>query len=354
MQKIKLQINEKQKDYTIFIGPKIIKNISSLINCAKYSSALIIADKNIPQALLATIQDNIPISTHIFSIDAGEKKKDIGNVQKVWTALFKLKCDRKSLVINVGGGTTGDLGGFAAATFMRGLDYIQIPTTLLSQVDSSVGGKVGVNFESIKNLIGSFQQPIAVIIDTDPLKTLPKREYISGFAEIIKHGVIADKKYFQLVTAKLPGEFSQEELVEIIKRSCQIKADIVFSDEKEVGVRKLLNFGHTIGHAIESLSQETKNPLLHGEAISIGMVVEAQISNLIGLLSDEDYHILEQALIRAGLPTKLPNMETQQILAKIKSDKKNEEGKINWTLLKNIGKAVYNQQVDERIIKKIL
>ncbi|MBI2597267.1 3-dehydroquinate synthase [Candidatus Daviesbacteria bacterium] len=354
MQKIKLQINEKKKSYTIFIGTKIIKNIQSVINCAKYSNALIIADTNVPKKILKNLTTALPIKSSAISISGGDRHKSIESVQKIWKFFLESYCDRKSLTINIGGGTIGDIGGFTASTFMRGIDFLQIPTTLLAQVDASVGGKVGINFLSVKNLIGTLQQPIAVVIDIDTLSTLPQREFISAFAEIIKHGVVTNKKYFQFVTSKKPRDFSNDELVKIIKISCQIKADIVALDEKEEGPRKLLNFGHTIGHAVESLSLTTSNPLLHGEAVSIGMIIEGQISKRVGLLSDDDYDVLEQALIRAGLPTKSPNMQTRQILEKIKSDKKNEKGKINWTLLKSIGEAVYNQQVDEGVIRKIL
>ena len=288
-----------------------------------------------------------------MALPSGDNQKNIENAQKIWAALLDFGCDRKSLVINIGGGAIGDLGGFAASTYMRGIDFLQIPTTLLAQVDASVGGKVGINFAAVKNLISSFQQPIAVIVDSDILSTLPQREFISGFAEIIKHGLIADKKYFQSVTSKKPQEFSQDELIDIISRSIQIKADIVSQDEKEKNTRKLLNFGHTIGHAIEAISQEMEKPLLHGEAISIGMIAEGKISKILGLLSDKEYTILEQSLIKAGLPTTLSS-PVNNVLEKIKSDKKNVKGETKFTLLENIGKAVINKSVDESTIRKAL
>src|SRR3989344_3144066 len=337
MQKINLKINEKQKNYTIFIGTKIIKNLASLIDCANYSNALIVADTNIPKVLLEQLQLALLIKSFKVSFPGGDNQKNIENVQKIWQALVNFGCDRKSLVINIGGGMIGDLGGFAAATHMRGIDFLQIPTTLLSQVDASVGGKLGINFLQIKNLIGSFQQPIAVIIDVDTLASLPKREFISGFAEIIKHGAIVDKNYFQDVTSKKPQDYSQEELIEIIRKSCEIKASIVSGDEKENNSRKLLNFGHTIGHAIESLSLETPSPLLHGEAVSIGMFVEARISQILGLISTPDLELIKQVLINANLPISPSRYKTNKILDKIKSDKKNVSGKINFTLLKSIG-----------------
>lgn len=355
MKKIKVHIkNDRRQDYPIFIGVGLLEKINSLIDINKYSKAVVVTDRNIPSSILRSLQSALPIANFVVVLDSGEKNKDLENVKEVLITLKNLGCDRKSLVINLGGGVIGDVGGFAASIFMRGIDFLQIPTTLLSQVDASVGGKVGINFLGIKNLIGTFQQPVAVIINVNILSTLPQKEFISGFAEIIKHGLIADKKYFQLVTAKKPQDFSQQELIEIIERSCQIKKDVVAQDEKEGGIRRLLNFGHTIGHAIESLSQETSQPLLHGEAISLGIIAEGRISQLMGLLSDKEYKILEQAFIQAGLPTETSDINVDKVLEQIKSDKKNEKGRTNWTLLQGIGKAVYDQKVGDAIVRKVL
>lgn len=337
----------------IFIGAGLLKSISSLVNFTKYTKAVIATDR-ILSSLVQKLQGVLPIETSVVIIDHGEQHKDLRSVQKIWKTLKDFGCDRKSLVINLGGGVIGDVGGFAASTFMRGIDFLQIPTTLLAQVDASIGGKVGINFLGIKNLIGTFQQPVAVIIDVNTLSTLPQREFISGFAEIIKHGLIADKKYFQFVISKKPQEFSQAELVEIIEKSCQIKVSIVSKDEKEDGIRKLLNFGHTIGHALEALSQETGKSLLHGEAVSIGMVAEGQISRLLGLLTEAEFKILQQSIIHAGLPAAVPDIPADELLKKIKSDKKNEKRETNWTLLKGIGKAIIDQKVGEEIVKKVL
>lgn len=345
--------NVTVKDSNIFIGSGLLKDISSLVDFTRFTKVLIVADSNVPKSLVSKLESVIPVENRIVSINSGEQHKNLVTVQKIWEALVNFECDRKSLVINIGGGVIGDIGGFAAATFMRGIDFLQIPTTLLAQVDASIGGKVGVNSQGIKNLVGSFQQPIAVIIDVDTLVSLPGREFISGFAEIIKHGVVADKEYFQFVLSKKPQEFSQTELIEIIERSCRIKADIVAKDEKEGGSRKLLNFGHTIGHAVEAISQESNKPLLHGEAISIGMIAEGKLSRLLGLLSDDEYNILEQSLIKAGLPTSL-GLPIDEVLKKIKSDKKNIKGETKFTLLEGIGKGVINQTIDESIIRKVL
>lgn len=354
MKKIEVHIkNIRYQDYPIFIGMGLLEKINSLVDVSKHSKAVIVTDRNIPSALVQNLQSALPIENSVVVLDSGEQNKDLDDVKEILQTLKNFGCDRKSLVINLGGGVIGDIGGFAASIFMRGIDFLQIPTTLLAQVDASVGGKVGINFLGIKNLIGTFQQPIAVVIDINTLLTLPQRELVSGFAEIIKHGLIVDKKYFELVTVKKPQDFSQQELIEIIEKSCQIKTDIVSQDEKESDIRKLLNFGHTVGHTVEAISQESSKPLLHGEAISIGMAIEGQISQLLGLLSDEEYKILEQALINAGLPTS-SEVPADKVLEKIKSDKKNIKGETKFTLLEGIGKAVINKTVDEATIRKAL
>lgn len=352
MGKIEVHIKDnRQQDYPIFIGVNLLEKINSLLDVRKYSKAVVVTDGNITSSLVQNLQSALPIANSVVVLDSGEQNKDLDSVKKILKTLKDFGCDRNSLVINLGGGVIGDIGGFAASIFMRGIDFLQIPTTLLAQVDASVGGKVGINFLGIKNLIGTFQQPVAVIIDVDILSSLPQREFISGFAEIIKHGLIADEKYFQIVTAKNPQDFSKQELIDIIERSCQIKIDIVASDEKENDLRKLLNFGHTIGHAVEAVSQESSKPLLHGEAISIGMVVEGRISKLLGLLTEEEYKTLEQALIRAGLPI-IMEASVDKVLEKIKSDKKNIKGETKFTLLDGIGKAVINKTIDEVTLRK--
>ncbi|MBU0999789.1 3-dehydroquinate synthase [Patescibacteria group bacterium] len=354
MKKIKIHIkNSVHRDYPVYIGIDLLEKINSLIDLSKYSKAIIVTDRNIPLKLVQDLQIALPIANSVVVLGSGEQNKDLDNVKKILKTLKNFGCDRKSLVINLGGGVIGDIGGFAASIFMRGIDFLQIPTTLLAQVDAGVGGKVGINLLGIKNLIGTFAQPIAVIINVNTLSTLPRRELISGFAEIIKHGLIADKKYFKQVTSKKPQEFSQKELIEIITGSCRIKASIVSQDEKENNLRKILNFGHTIGHAIEAISQENNKPLLHGEAISIGMVAEAKISKLLGLLSDEDCAVVKQSLNKTGLPTTF-TAPVNNVMEKIKSDKKNVKGEFGFTLLEGIGKAVINKTADKSVIRKVL
>ncbi len=335
--------------YDVLVGTKILDQLVKMVVAKEYSKIFVITTSVIGDLHFGKIKEVIPNVEKIL-IDISESEKNIETVEKIWEKLFSAECDRKSLIMILGGGVLGDVAGFAAATFMRGIPFIQIPTTLLSQVDSSVGGKNGINFKEVKNLIGTFDQPIAVLCDVNFLFTLPNREFIAGFGEIIKHGLIADKKYFEFVTSKKPGEFTQPELVNIVLGSIKIKSHIVNQDEKEKDQRKLLNFGHTIGHAVEALSLKTKYPLLHGEAISIGMVIETKISQLVGLLSKNEVSVIKNSLINAGLPTNYQNIKVNQILEKIKADKKIENGKINWTLLKTIGKAVIHQNVDDKIV----
>jgi 3-dehydroquinate synthase len=354
MKQLQLIINNQSKHYSIVIGQNIFGNIKEVIDLQKYSKVLCLTDENIAPHFLDKLLDNLPNNKSSIILPPGENTKNIETVQKIWTEMKDNKLDRKSLVINLGGGVIGDMGGFAAATYMRGIDFLQIPTTLLSQIDSSVGGKTGIDFAGIKNLVGTFNQPIAVLIDIQTLQTLPERELISGFAEMIKHGLIVDAGYFERVTSKKPDEFSQEELIDLIARSCEIKKEIVETDETEKGQRKLLNFGHTIGHAIESLSLETDTPLLHGEAVSIGMLAEAKISQLQNLISEEDVQKIQHTLTSAGLPISVSDLQTQKVLEKMQSDKKNEQGKINFTLLSGIGNATINQNVpDESIAQAI-
>lgn len=353
MKKITITIKGSGKDtYPIFIGEHILEKLENIVNFSKYSKVVLITDKQLEKLILKQMPQFLPEHTETIVLPFGERAKTIETVEEIWKELSRLECDRKTLIVNFGGGVITDMGGFAASTYMRGLDFINIPTTLLSQVDASVGGKTGVNFNEIKNLIGTFNQPTAVIIDVATLTTLPEKDFITGFGEIIKHAVIADKKYFLFVTSKKPQEFSHKELISIIEKSCKIKASIIQHDEKEIAKRKLLNFGHTIGHAIEILSQHTSNPLQHGEAVAIGMIAEGQISVMQNILSQKNYNILVEKIVQAGLPTKTTGISLEDVLSKILTDKKNEKGIIKFTLLCQLGNAVINQHVSNTVVKK--
>jgi 3-dehydroquinate synthase len=258
------------------------------------------------------------------------------------------------LVLILGGGVSGDMGAFAASTYMRGVPFVQVPTTLLAQVDSSIGGKTGFDYLGLKNLIGTFAQPVAVLIDTDTLKTLPRRQLVAGFGEMFKHGLVSDREYFEQLISKRPEEFSMTELAGFIAKSVRIKAAIVQKDEKEAGARKLVNFGHTVGHAVEELSWKTDRPLLHGEAVGIGMVVETELSWRQGHLAGADVERVTAAIKASGLPVAIPDLPLDDLIAKMHSDKKDIGGVIEFDLLDGIGKARFNQTVDEQVVREAL
>jgi 3-dehydroquinate synthase len=284
----------------------------------------------------------------LLLISGGEQVKTTQGLESIWQFLSDQKLDRRSLVITLGGGATSDLVGFAAATYMRGIEFVHVPTTLLAQVDASIGGKTGINFNGVKNLLGAVSQPSSVIVDIDVLSTLPKRELRSGFAEIVKHGLIADRAYFELVTSKPFDAWSPDELVDIVFRSCEIKQRIVESDETEQGPRKALNFGHTVGHAVEEYALQERIALTHGEAVAVGMVAEAHISHLIGRLSAEEYAATCSGIAAAGLPLVLPaHFDQPRLLALMARDKKNVGGQLKWSLIDTIGSSLFDLTAPE-------
>lgn len=320
------------------VGKKLLEKINTLIDFSKFSKIAVLTDDHIQMSLINQIslmRKSLNRELTVITIPTGESQKNIETVEKIWTKMFDSGIDRKSLLINLGGGVVCDMGGFVASTFMRGIDFLNIPTTLLSQIDAGVGGKTGINFMDLKNGIGIFKNPICTIVDVATLKTLPKRELISAFGEIIKHGVISGREYFDFVTSKKPEEFSENEIIKIIKGSIKIKSEVVKKDPEEKNLRKVLNFGHTIGHAIESLSWKTNKPLLHGEAVAIGMIVESNLAS-------------------AGLPTKIRGIKLENIMKKILSDKKNIKDKILFSLPEKIGKVIPNVKISQKTIKKLL
>lgn len=334
---------------TIHIQNGALAECSTILDSSAYSSVFVVSDEGAAHHL-PKILKQLPPEANSLILPAGESNKTIAAVQAIWNALKNAGCDRQSLVINMGGGVVCDLGGFAASTYMRGITYANIPTTLLAQVDASVGGKNGCNAAGIKNLVGTFTQPRHVIIDPDLLATLPKRQLVAGFGEIIKHALIASESHAQKATAKQPSEFSPAELADIIAESCSIKQSIVADDITERGQRKKVNFGHTIGHAIESLSLKTDKPLLHGEAISIGMMAETYISEELGLIDSQVVQTVKSLLETAGLPTSYNGLNVSNIITKMKSDKKNSAGEINFTLLTKIGDCAIDQTASTPII----
>nr|WP_318840948.1 3-dehydroquinate synthase [Noviherbaspirillum aerium] len=270
----------------------------------------------------------------------GEEEKNWASLMKVFDVLLSEKCDRKTTLIALGGGVIGDLTGFAAASYMRGVPFLQIPTTLLSQVDSSVGGKTGINHPLGKNMIGAFYQPQAVIADTGTLNTLPPRELSAGLAEVIKHGAIIDPPFFDWIEANISRLVAKdaEALAHAIRRSCEIKADVVRQDEREGGLRAILNFGHTFGHAIES--GLGYGEWLHGEAVGCGMVMAADLSHRLGFIDAGTRERITSLVQAAGLPVEAPDLGTDRWLELMEVDKKNEGGEIKFILLKPLGTSV--------------
>jgi 3-dehydroquinate synthase len=363
MEIIPVTISESPStSYPIFIGDQITAHALKQLNLSHYSRAILIADTNTDQ-YVGAIRSCIDIPTHLITVSSGEAHKNIQCLSTIWSQMLQCGADRSSLVICVGGGVIGDMGGFAAATYMRGIDFIQIPTTLLAMVDASVGGKTAIDHEGVKNSIGSFQQPKAVIIDTQYLRSLPTREYASGFAEILKHGLIADKDYFDRVcesieTGKIasPYDFDTQLLQSIICESVQIKKKVVESDPTEKGLRKILNFGHTIGHAVEALSHEHHAPLLHGEAISIGLCAEYRLSQKVNASIPEDTKwLLKKSLELLSLPTDIPPVMTKDVLIqKMQHDKKNKKGEIRYILLDTVGHATADHTISNELLHTVL
>jgi 3-dehydroquinate synthase len=295
-----------------------------------------------------------------FEIPAGEASKNLKNVQILYRALVENHFDRSDLLVALGGGVIGDMTGFTAATFLRGISFIQMPTTLLSCVDSSIGGKTGVDFDEFKNIVGAFYMPRLVYMNLSALSTLPREQFSSGMAEVIKHGLIADQDYYSFLKENVSGISSLEPaLIEkTVKRSCEIKGRVVEEDPKEQGIRAHLNFGHTIGHAIEKLSDFN---LFHGYGVSIGSVAASYISMKRGFISEEEFSDIKNTFISYGLPVSVPaelsqglGITAEKVLAVTKSDKKMEKGKIKFIVLKAVGNAEIDRTVsDEELLDAI-
>jgi 3-dehydroquinate synthase len=288
----------------------------------------------------------------LMTVPAGETAKSIRSVEMCYDALAKHRLERGSFIVALGGGVVGDLAGFVAATYLRGIAFVQAPTTLLAQVDSSVGGKVGVNLKAGKNLVGSFHQPRRVFCDLDTLRTLPSREYRSGLAEVIKYGIIYDAALFRRLERDLEKLLRRDTktLADVVARCCEIKADVVGKDETEGGLRAILNFGHTIGHALEATAGYGK--YLHGEAIAIGQVAAAELSERLMGLPAKDVERIRELLSRAGLPVnlKLSASQRRKLLAAMKLDKKVSGGEVKFVLARRIGKVEWGRRVEEREI----
>jgi 3-dehydroquinate synthase len=341
-------------NYPIHFNQNGYESLNLFLSESNYSNLFIIVDNNTEEFCLSKffpyLETNLAIE--IIAFEAGEPNKNIETCVQLWNVLTELGADRKSLIINLGGGVVTDLGGFVASTFKRGIDFIHIPTTLLAMVDASVGGKNGVDLGNLKNQIGVINVPKMVLIDSQYLATLSKNEMRSGLAEMLKHGLIYDKSYW--------GKFldlkalDSADLDELIYRSVTIKNEIVTEDPTEKNIRKALNFGHTLGHAIESyfLENENKTTLLHGEAIAIGMILESYISLKKALITIEEYNQIKSTIKAIYEAVVFEENDIAPILDLLIHDKKNEYGNIQFALIDGIGKIKINQSVENELILK--
>lgn len=341
------------EDYSIQFQDERFTALKTQLIATSYSKVFVLVDNNTKTHCLPILKAALgEIDLHIITIKAGEAHKNINTCQLIWNALMEQQADRKSVLLNLGGGVIGDMGGFCASTFKRGIDFIQIPTTLLAQVDASIGGKLGIDFGLVKNSVGLFNNPKAVYLYSDFFQTLAKTELYSGYAEVIKHALIQNSEAFtQLVNTKSP-EASDWKLT--VRDSLLVKKTIVEQDPFEKNIRKSLNFGHTIGHAIESLSWETDQPLLHGEAVVIGMITECYLSHQLIGFSKKELNFVATYLLALYPKYDLKGLDKAHILSLIQQDKKNEHQQICFTLLEEIGAFKINVHASDTLILEAL
>ena len=351
-----LTVDLGDRSYPIYIGPGLLRNKELYSPHVKGRQVLIVTNETVAPIYLDDVKSAL---TH-YQVDTvilpdGEKYKDLDTLNMIFDELLDRRHNRTTTLVALGGGVIGDMTGFAAATYQRGVNFIQVPTTLLSQVDSSVGGKTAVNHPLGKNMIGAFHQPQAVIADTDTLETLPLREMAAGMAEVIKYGLISDSEFYLWLQDNVAGLMSgdDESLAEAIYRSCENKADVVAQDEREGGIRATLNLGHTFGHAIEA--HQGYGKWLHGEAVGAGMMMAADLSKRLGYLDEKDEHDLLRLLQAAHLPVKGPkDMSCDDYISRMAVDKKVLDGALRLVLLKGIGEAYITSDVPRDLLEETL
>lgn len=352
----RVRVSLAERSYDILIGPGLLAGDESWAGLPSAAQALIVTNETVgpmyAAALGAKLADRYR-EVHQLSLPDGESYKDWATMNRIFDALLERGADRKTVLFALGGGVVGDMTGFAAACYMRGVPFVQVPTTLLAQVDSSVGGKTAVNHPLGKNMIGAFYQPLRVVCDLDTLATLPDRELSAGLAEVIKYGPIADAGFLDWLEEHMEGLRRREPglLAHAIRRSCEIKAQVVGLDEREGGLRAILNFGHTFGHAIEA--GLGFGVWLHGEAVAAGMVMAADLSERMGLASPGLRGRLVRLIERAGLPVKGPNLGAQDYLKHMRVDKKAEGGDIRFVLIDGVGRAVVRPAPDALVAQCI-
>jgi 3-dehydroquinate synthase len=353
MRQLRVELGERS--YPIFVGENLFQAVD-LQGLIKGKQVMIVTNETIAPLYLDELKQQLPdLQVDEVILPDGESFKTLEHLNSIFDALLRMKHNRTTTLIALGGGVVGDMTGFAAASYQRGVDFIQIPTTLLSQVDSSVGGKTGVNHPLGKNMIGAFYQPKAVLADTKILRSLPPRELAAGLAEVIKYGLIYDEAFLTWIEANIEqlNNLEPKALAEAIYRSCEIKAEVVAQDEREGGIRAILNLGHTFGHAIET--DQGYGTWLHGEAVGAGMQMAADLSHRLGWLSDADLARTQAILKAAHLPTEPPSsMEPQRFLELMSVDKKVLDGRIRLVLLEQLGKAVVTDSFDSALLQQTL
>lgn len=354
---IKLNIDLGQRSYPIYITTNYDGIGKTIDDAALKGKLVLITDTNVDSCQADECMkafESSGLDVEKFVIEAGEKNKNLDTIREIYNFLITLKLDRNATIIALGGGVVGDITGFVAATFLRGVNFVQIPTTLLAQSDSSVGGKVGVDFKGHKNIIGSFYQPKLVYINVNSLKTLPKRELCSGLGEVVKHGIIKDEEFYEYIdeNAEKILNLDQRVLQYIVKINCSIKGSVVEKDEKESDLRAILNFGHTIGHAIETVMDFN---LLHGECVSLGMVGAFRLANYLDLIDDTTTEKVKTTLEKIDLPVSLKGIDVDKVYNQMFYDKKIVGDKLKFILpRKKIGEVIQCTLEDEKLIKKAI
>lgn len=351
-----VRIDLDERSYNILIGSSLIDAAATWEGLPCSSQALIVSNTTVAPLYAAQLQSALAThhaAVHVVELHDGEAHKDWQTLNLIFDELLSKGCDRKTVLYALGGGVVGDMTGFAAASYMRGVPFVQVPTTLLAQVDSSVGGKTAINHPLGKNMIGAFYQPLRVVCDLDTLKTLPDRELSAGLAEVIKYGPIADMAFFDWLEGNLDALMARDvgALTHAIKRSCEIKAQVVGADEREVGLRAILNFGHTFGHAIEA--GLGYGEWLHGEAVGCGMVMAADLSARLRLVKPAFAQRIAALVERAGLPTRGPALGADRYLELMRLDKKSEAGDIRFVVIKKPGQAALSSAPDE-LVREVL
>lgn len=356
----KVTVDLGSASYEVRIGTELLERVGLWMkefqSLAISDKAVIVTDtvvRDLHADKLRMGLERAGFTVSVFAVPPGEDQKTLNSASRLYAELANAYADRRTPIFALGGGVVGDLAGFVAATYLRGVPLVQVPTTLLAQVDSSVGGKTAVDMGLLKNIIGSFYQPKLVIADIDTLRTLPETEVINGLGEVIKHAAIRDRAFFDFLETNmgLVKSINEAVVTDMVAQNVKIKADVVSKDERETGLREILNYGHTIGHAVESVSQFA---LKHGEAVAIGMTAAAKIASRMGVLDPAETSRLEDLITRAGLPSRLPDVSKDAVLNALKHDKKVREGKVRFVLLRSLGHAFVSDDVPPELIEEVL